>query len=190
MCGRGGGGGNNLSQTRNLILLGNWFCSICSGSSDEWMKLECIGKPGNCLQSTDRKLSISSCVKNDENQLWKLEKDGKLVSHSSYGSARHCADPDSLRLSDCARSSNWTCLPFALKTDQNNSYLGVADSGSGDDGHVDLNLIKEDRSDSYMRAMWRRFGDPTRTICGGKISVDNTKNQSELFKEFLKYIPP
>ena len=143
------------------------------------MQLEYIAKPNNCLHFEDinQKLSIESCMEEGQRQQWKLDNKSKLVSRSER---QYCADPDSLTFSHCDESSSWISLPFALKTDPN-SYLGVGD---------DSNVIKVGRSDSYMRAMWRRFGDPTRTICGGKISVDNTKNQSELFKEFLKYIPP
>ena len=144
------------------------------------MQLEYIDNPDNCLQceGINENLRITSCVEGDPtNKLWKLRKDGKLVSHKRM--EYYCADPDHLMLRKCVESSKWICLPFALKTDPN-SYLVV-----------DSNLIRKvNRSDSYMRAEWRRFGDPTRTICGGKISVDNTKNQSDSFKEFLKYIPP
>ena len=128
-------------------------------------------RPGNCLQagSGDNLPSIDSCNASTGTQQWKLDEDGKLQNYvTNHGF--HCADLESLTIENCTEfSGQWTCLPFALKIDENR-YLRVREDTSP--------VFTVLHHTSYAIESWRRYRDPSRNTCNnsGKISDVNPKN--------------
>ena len=130
------------------------------------MQLEYTVQPGNCLQakSGNNSPSIDSCNASTPKQQWKLDKHGKLNGF-------FCADTKNLTITNCTEfSGNWTCLPFALKTNRTH-YLGFREHSIGT-----FEVYRE--KNGANKVIWRKYRDPSRNTCNnsGKISDVNPKN--------------